>query len=85
MPRKKPPTGMIKLYWDVTVDKCHGCINGIGITDWDYEGEVVAGRRKFYNTYIYILVESVVAEVLAALYVVDFGREINFLGIIFAL
>ena len=61
------------------------CINGIGITDWDYEGEVVAAGS--FTKYIYISVESVVAEVLAALYiyVVDFGREINFLGIIFAL
>ena len=59
------------------------CINGIGITDWDYEGEVVAAGS--FTIYIYILVESVVADVLAALYVVDFGREINFLDIIFAL
>lgn len=73
----KPSSGKLKINWDVAVDKGHGRI-GVGIIVRDHEGFVLAAHSTTKN----ILVEPVVAKALAALYAVNFCREMNFYDIL---
>lgn len=74
---KNPPTDMIKVNYDVTVDKIKGCI-GFGTIDTDSEGFVLATWSTTKN----ILVELVVAESLAALHVVELSQKLGLQEII---
>lgn len=62
---------MLKINWDVAVDKGSGRI-GIGIIIVrDHEGIVLAARSMTKN----FLVDSTATETLAALCALDFSRE----------
>jgi hypothetical protein len=68
-----PHLGMYKVNWDVVVDIAHGRI-GIGIIIRDYISVVLTTCSMTQCC----LVEPVVAEAIAAIYVVDFCRELVF-------
>lgn len=68
----KSPIGMIKVNWDVAVDKKKGCI-GFGTIVKDSTGSILGARSITKN----ILVELVVAKALAPLHAVEFSQELG--------
>jgi ribonuclease HI len=72
-----PPTGLIKINWDVALNIKEGCI-GMGIVARNCMGEVMGAKSVIRP----IMVDPKIAEAMAALWTVLFCKEVGFIDVI---
>jgi ribonuclease HI len=73
-----PPANTVKINWDAAVDNRNGRI-GLGCIAWNSEGVFLAGRSITKET----VADSMMAEAIAAMHAVLFGKERGYKRVIF--